>query len=238
MEKVKQYMYYFVIGVVSLVALLFLPMIGSSVGLGWNIPNTVVGWIVWVAVKVIVATLNVLIFHSFMRQAILNVKNDERYKAARDILITQKVKNVLPRSPEKWNKHEYGRKGTMIFITTALATVALTQAILSFDWVSMLTYLFTIIMGLIFGVLQMKKAEEYWTDEYYRYAIYVRDVLSEAQSRVSNDTPEATITKVMEEYIENANVAERAISGHEVMNLEAQINNNKETNNEVSADIS
>ena len=35
----------------------------------------------------------------------------------------------------------------------------------------MLTYLFTIIMGLIFGILQMRTAEEYWTNEYLEYAM-------------------------------------------------------------------
>lgn len=170
MEKVKLYMYYFIIGIVSLVALVFLPMLGSTIGLGWNIPNTVVGWIVWVTTKVIVATLNVLIFHSFMQQAKINVKNDPKFIEAKEILGKIKIKKYVPRSPQKWNSQQYGKKGTMIFISTALATVALTQAILSFDYVSMLTYLFTIIMGLIFGVLQMKSAEDYWTNEFWKYA--------------------------------------------------------------------
>lgn len=181
--KIKQYMYYFIIGVVSFIALVFLPMVGSTVGLNWNLPNTIVGWIVWVAVKLIVATINVLIFHSFMEQAKINIKDDENYKKAREILVSAKLKNVLPKSPKKWNAEQYGKKGTVIFITTALTTIALTQAILSFDYVSMLTYLFTIIMGLIFGVLQMKKAEEYWTDEYYRYALMIQENINEEKRK-------------------------------------------------------
>ena len=66
MDKVKQGMYYIVVGVVSFISLVFLPMIGSTIGLGWNIPDTEVGWIIWVGSKIIVATLNVLIFHCFM----------------------------------------------------------------------------------------------------------------------------------------------------------------------------
>lgn len=75
-DKVKQWMYYFIIGIISLIALCFLPMIGSTIGLGWNIPNTTAGWIVWISVKCIVAALNVLIFHCFMQQAKVNVKDD------------------------------------------------------------------------------------------------------------------------------------------------------------------
>lgn len=170
-DKLRLWMYYIIIGVVSMIALLFVPMIGSSVGLGWNLPNTTVGWIVFFTVKIIIAVLNVLIFHCFMQQAKVNVKDNEKYKQAKDILMQQKVKEVIPRSPAAWNRKQYTTKGITLFITTALSTVALTQAILTFDWVSMLTYLFTIIMGLIFGVMQMKTAEEYWTEEYYDYAM-------------------------------------------------------------------
>ena len=162
-------------------------MIGSTVGLGWNIPNTMVGWIVWVAVKIIVAVINVLIFHSFMCQAKLNVKDNKKYKEANEILGKIKVKNFIPRSPKKWNTQQYTKKGTIIFITTALATVALTQAILTFDWIAMLTYLFTIIMGLIFGVLQMKSAEEYWTDEFWKYAIMVKEQQEEAERKTKEE---------------------------------------------------
>lgn len=178
MDKVKQCIYYFIIGIVSLLALTFLPLIGSTVGMGWNVPSTVVGWVVWCAVKMIVAVINILIFHSFMCQAKLNIKENSHYKEAMMILSRAK-KEHKPRSPKKWNAEQYGRKGVTIFITSALATVALTQAILTFDWVSMLTYLFTILMGIIFGVLQMKHAEEYWTEEFWQYAIIVRDTKME-----------------------------------------------------------
>lgn len=175
MDKVKQYIYYLIIGIISFISLVFLPMIGSEIGLGWNLPDTASGWIVWVGVKIIVSVINILIFYSFMQQARLNIKDDEKYKEARSILVREKIKNVIPSSPAKWNAKQYLTKGVTIFVATGLSTIAFTQAILTFDWISMLTYLFTIIMGLIFGVLQMKIAEEYWTDEYYRYALFVRE---------------------------------------------------------------
>lgn len=188
MDKVKQWLYYFIIGIVSMIALCFLPMIGSNVGIGWNLPDTEVGWIVWVTVKVIVAVLNVLIFHCFMMQAKINAKDNEKYKEALDILRLTKRKEYTPRSPSSWNKQQYGQKGVTLFITTALSTVALTQAMLTFDWMSMLTYLFTIIMGLIFGVMQMETAEEYWTDEFWQYAQDVKHKLEETKNE--NNTQE------------------------------------------------
>ena len=190
MDKIKQWMYYLIIGIVSMIALCFLPMIGSDIGLGWNLPNTEVGWIVWVTIKVIVAVLNVLIFHCFMMQAKINVKDNERYKEAMDILRLTKRKEYTPRSPSSWNKQQYGQKGVTLFITTALSTIALTQAMLTFDWMSMLTYLFTIIMGLIFGVMQMQTAEEYWTDEFWQYAQEVKHKLEETKNETNTQEKE------------------------------------------------
>lgn len=168
-------------------------MIGSTIGLGWNIPDTTVGWIIWVGSKIIVSALNITIFHCFMCQAKINIKDDENYKKAREILMDVKLKEVRPRSPRKWNAEQYGMKGVTIFITSSMTVVALTQAVLSFDYISMLTYLFTIIMGLIFGVLQMKTAEEYWTREYLEYALYRQELaLKQAEQGSSIATQENT----------------------------------------------
>lgn len=173
MDKIKQWMYYFIIGLISLIALFFLPLVGSAADLDWNIPNTTVGWIVWVAVKLIVATIGLLIFHCFMLQAKVNIKDNARYLEANKLLeACDRRKTYIPRSPSIWSRQQYGKKGTAIFLTTALSTIALTQAILTFDYISMLTYLFTIIMNLIFGILQMKSAENFWTNEYWDYAQY------------------------------------------------------------------
>lgn len=192
MDKLKQWLYYFIIGIVSMIALCFLPMIGSDIGLAWNLPDTQIGWIVWVTIKTIVAVLNVLIFHCFMMQAKLNIKNDPKYVEALDTLKLAKQKDYTPRSPSSWNRQQYGSKGVIIFITTALSTVALTQAMLTFDWMSMLTYLFTIIMGIIFGVMQMETAEEYWTNEFWQYAQQVKQELIEqelAKQELANQQP-------------------------------------------------
>lgn len=182
-ERTRQYLYCFIIGIISFVALVFLPMLGSSVGIDWNLPTTTAGWIVWAVMKIIVATLNVLIFHSFVQQGKMNVKDHPNYIEAQQILQKVHVKNAMPRSPAQFTGKQYGRKGVMIFLSTALATVALTQAALSFNWVDMLTYLFTIIMGIIFGILQMKVTEEYWREEYLRYAKLKEDEMEQEERR-------------------------------------------------------
>lgn len=174
MEKLKAGMYYCIIAIISVVALVFLPAIGSTVGIGLVLPTTIAGWIVYITTKIIIAIINVLIFHCFRLQGKLNVKDSNEYKQATKLLKTVKrSKEYIPLSPAQWSRRQWGSKGLTIFITSILSVFALTQAILTFDWIAMLTYLFTILMGLIFGVLQMKREEEYWTVGYLEYAEYI-----------------------------------------------------------------
>ena len=129
-------------------------MIGTEAGLAWKLPNTLVGWVVYAISKLIVAAINMLLFYCFMEQAKVNVEDHPRYIEANEILLkTTGDKSLLPRSPKEWNSKEYGTKGITVFVTSMLSAIGLTQAVLMFDWVSMLTYLFTIIMGVIFGVI-------------------------------------------------------------------------------------
>ena len=186
-DKAKQNMYYILIGIISFISVAFLPMVGSTVGLGWKLPDTPTGWVVWAISRLIIATINVLIFYSFMEQAKLNVAKDPHYIEATEILLKAKKADHTPRSPQKWQALQYGKRGTKIFISSALSVVALGQAILSFDWVSMLAFIFTIAMGIVFGILQMKKAEAYWTDEFYRYALMIKEEEAKKPEEIVND---------------------------------------------------
>lgn len=171
----KRYIYYGIIGIISLIACVFLPMLGSDVGLEFVLPNTVVGWIVYILIKILVAAVNILLFYCFMEQAKLNVKDNENFIKANEILHKLKNKVRLPRSPHTWNKSQYGRKGTTVVITSLLSAFALTNAILRFNLIEMLTYSFIMVVGLIFGIISMKNAECYWTGEYYEYALMVQN---------------------------------------------------------------
>lgn len=115
--------------------------------------------------------MNVLIFYCFMEQAKVNIKDDPHYVEANDILKKILDKKYLPRSPKVWNTQQYSTKAVSIFLTTLMSAFVFTNAILTYDWVTFLTYVFTLIFGLVFGVLQMKSAEKYWTNEYWQYAM-------------------------------------------------------------------
>ena len=198
-QSLKQGMYYVIIAVISFISVVFLPMLGSTLGLGWKLPDTTAGWVVWGASRAIVATINVLLFHSFMEQAKLNIKDDEHYKEARDILVKVKKKEHKPKSPAQWNAAQYGKKGVSIFLASAMSVVAIGQAVLSYEWATALAYLFTLGMGIIFGIMQMKKAETCWTTEYYEYALMKKRMEEEQQiaeqSEQTNKTEENAVTE-------------------------------------------
>lgn len=198
-QSLKQGMYYIIIAVISFISVVFLPMLGSTLGLGWKIPDTTAGWVVWGASRAIVATINVLLFHSFMEQAKLNIKDDEHYKEARDILVKVKKKEHKPKSPAQWNAAQYGKKGVSLFLASAMSVVAIGQAVLSYEWATALAYLFTLGMGIIFGIMQMKKAETYWTTEYYEYALMKKRMEEEQQiaeqSEQTQETEENAVTE-------------------------------------------
>ena len=217
-DSLKQGMYYIIIAVISFISVVFLPMLGSTLGLGWKLPDTTAGWVVWGASRAIVATINVLLFHSFMEQAKLNIKDDEHYKEARDILVKVKKKEHKPKSPAQWNAAQYGKKGVSLFLASAMSVVAIGQAVLSYEWTTALAYLFTLSMGIIFGIMQMKKAESYWTTEYYEYALMKKRMEEEQQIAEQSEQTEKTEENAVTEQINKEEQVE--CSQSETKNLE------------------
>ena len=164
-------MWYAIIFVLSLVSLFILPMIGAEVGLAMILPNTVAGWIVWSVANLTSALLNVLLYHSFIKQGKLNIKDDPNYLAANELLRVNNLALVeRPRSPQQYLRSLYRKKGTTIFIFTVLGTISFSHAILTFSAIKFLAQLITLLMGLICGLFQMKGVEEFWTIEYPEYA--------------------------------------------------------------------
>lgn len=184
-EDFKKYQWYIVVALVSFVSLFFLPMLGSEVGLEWKAPTTAAGWALYVIQNIIVATISMVIFHCFILQGEKNIEEDPGYIRARDVLKKKVEKEDQPRSPGKWKAQTYGLKGSLVSMFCVASLVGLSNAILVFDWVAMLVYLFTIIMSIVFGVIQMHSTEKYYTEEFVRYADkYQRE------SEVNEDDPD------------------------------------------------
>lgn len=198
--KISQYTNYIIIAVCSLLALIFFPMLGSEVGMAFVLPTTAAGWIVYIATKLCVGLLNIVIFHSFIQQSKINASDHPNYVKARDILQEFKEKNYIPLSPKQFFGKEYGVKGTTIFITSILSAIALSQAILTFDIATFLTYLFTIIGGIIAGVLEMQKCYEWYISSFLDYAIYFQKKCElEAQEEKERQERELAESQIQKE---------------------------------------
>lgn len=188
MDKFRLYKNYAIIGIISLFCLFFLPFTGSVVGMDFILPNTPAGWIVYIVNKIIVATVNFLILYCFVSQGKMNIKDHPNYIKAYNMLLENVEEDKYkPKSPKQHSFEVYGKKGVMIFITTIIGLVSLGQAVLTFDFVTMLTYFFVITTGIIFGVIQMGAEENYWTDEFLKYAIMITNERKKEQCLISTE---------------------------------------------------
>lgn len=186
-RKIQDYLYYIMIGIVSLCAMFVIPCLGSSVGMEWNFPNTIPGWIVFVSSKLTVALVNILIFHGFIKQARINVRDNPAYLEAMQILNEIGRHTYIPRSIAEINRKEYTSKMTTIAITSLFSAFSFSQAILSFDITSLISYAITVVFGIIFGLLEMKKYEDYYTHEFVDYAKYVQEQQKGTQDELRED---------------------------------------------------
>lgn len=161
---------YIIIGILSLAAVFFLPFLGSSVGLEFSIPNTPAGWLVYIITKLCIVAINLLIFDQFMKRAKVNAASSKYFQEAEEILRDHPLEDEIILPAEVYIKSMYKSKMISTIIFTVLGVFGFTNAILTFDWVAMMSYIFTILMGLIFGWISMSEAEVIWIEKHYKYA--------------------------------------------------------------------
>lgn len=178
MNKIKLYTYYILIGLVSFISVSFLPMLQSEINVDYKFPQTAAAWFLWAGTRLSVSTLNILIFHCFVKQGDMNTMENENRKKAEKILqiIKEEDEEYKPQSPKSFFTHEYGKKIPMLLLTTALSLFAFAPAVLAFDLVTFMTYLFTITIALVFGILEMFRVENYYEREFLIYAEYKKNV--------------------------------------------------------------
>lgn len=206
-QNARQYLYYIIIGLVSVVFTVFLPLVGSEGDLASKFPTTAAGWLVWVVTNLTTSVLNCVIYYCLMEQGHLNVKEHPKYLEAEKILEkVESVKRKNPRSPKQWKKKEYTVKGVIVFCSTLLSFIGLTNMILRWDIEIFLVYLFAIIVAIAFGLIQMKKAELYWTDEYNEYAHFMFNKQEEERKlKAANERKPEEVKK---------NVRKKTVSKH------------------------
>lgn len=166
--------YFIIIALISMLAVfippLFMGCLSSDIGLAF--PKTLEGWILYAILNGSTAIANISLLVLFKLQAKKNARKNENFKRANEILnkLAGKKEVFIPRSPAKLDAGDYTKKILAIIASTLTASITLTSLILSFDWMSLLSCLISIIITLCISWITMINNEIYWTEEYILYA--------------------------------------------------------------------
>lgn len=186
-EIVHQYKNYGIVGTLTLMVLFVFPLISANIGLETAFPKTTLGWIIWSTIRVCFIICNVMIFKSFVDQAEINVENNERYLKAKEIMRTVRGKTYIPMSPSEYKKKIYSKKVLTLVLTSATALFGISQAILSYNFIDLISYSISMIMAIVFGLMTMSDTECYWVEEFYDYAVMERDKNDSNTTGINDD---------------------------------------------------
>ena len=171
-EWIHRSTYYIVIAVLSILTLCVFPFLGSSISASIQFPTTKSGWVIWGVKNGSICLINMIIFHSFVKQGKLNIKDNPVYLQALAILSSIKPNKTDKKapSPAKYHASVYTKKGLSLVVASFLSLLVFGEAILRLDYVALISYAITLIIGIVFGILQMKDEEYYWTSTFLTYA--------------------------------------------------------------------
>ena len=192
----EHYLYYFLIVFLSLIAIIFLPMLGldQKGEIKFNFPKSPIAWAVWGISKACVIVINLLIFHFFVLQGKDNVRDNPIYIDGMERLGKLKNREYIPLSPMALEKREYLKKGGTVILTTAMSLLALPSLVLQFNLLSFLSVLFSMAMAFAFGFMQMRETEDRWTNKLKEYVDYIekQEVINDNCKRQNLEEPSGT----------------------------------------------
>lgn len=194
-----RYTYYLIIAILVSIALIFMPMFDPNGTFKLQMPDSSLGVIAYCLVRVLVGVIVFMIFVSFDKQGKVNIKDDPLYIEAYNILMGLNEKEYIPVSPKTYLAKTYGFKALTLSISTIVGAFVLMECVLTYNYVVLLTYVVSILMSIITGIFQMKKAELYWTEEYNRYAHYVLKKVKEEELMAKQLADQVTKTVKKEE---------------------------------------
>lgn len=178
-ESINKYAYYIMILLIALLAVFVPPLCLGAISGDFSLafPTTPSAWVVWGIVNgsSIIANISILVL--FKLQAKKNCLEHPNYIKAVEILDeVSKVNQVyIPRSPGQMDIEEYVKKVIFIILFTLGSFIAISNLIISFDILTLISTLISMITTLIVSWTSMLNNEEYWTKEYLMYAEYIKN---------------------------------------------------------------
>lgn len=168
--------YGLIVAILTVAILVIAPFIsgGTEANLEIMNLNTVSAWMIYLTPKILTAMGNMAATVCFINQGELNVKDNQNYLKAKEILRKTKSKKAKkPRSPSEFFVPMYAKKMMTALVTTALGLVIIGELILNFDVISFISILVTEISTVVIGLFGMLNTQDYLTDEYLSYAIMI-----------------------------------------------------------------
>lgn len=218
LEAFKTYVYYGVIGVILLLTTVLVPFLAGGIteqGFDYYIPKSTGGWIIFWAIRIGTVVGNIAVYGLFKAQAKTNVRYDDSYLKACELLNKLNgEKGFIPMSPKKKAVKDWTTKGVFMVITTAAESIVIGTLIINFDIITFLSCISSSVTAVIFGIVQMVKDEVYWTEEYLLYAEYITKHMAE-------ESPET-----QPEHIETAPETDVIESGEELSQEEKKESEN------------
>lgn len=182
-EWLSRYSYGICIAVIVWVALIFVPTLNTDGTVKLNIPNTPFELVAYILIRGLVAVMVFAIFVLFDMQGKNNILDDPAYLEAYNLLNSVEDTEYKPVSPKVYKLKTYGIKAISLSITTCLSAMVIMEMVLTYNWSYLMAYGMSMLTAVISGVMQMKKAEIYWTEEYPRWAHYIVKHLQEKQTK-------------------------------------------------------
>lgn len=186
--------YFIIIGLISLLAVfippLFMGCLSSDIGMAF--PKNAEGWILWSIMNISTAIANISLLVLFKLQAKKNARKDPNFIKANEILnkLAGRKEVFIPRSPTRLNITDYSKKVVAILVSTFTASITLTSLILSFDWMTLLSCLVSIIITICIAWITMLNNEIYWTEEYLLYAEMIAKREEEKTAKINSESTE------------------------------------------------
>lgn len=178
-ESINKYAYYIMILLIALLAVFVPPLCLGAISGDFSLafPTTPGAWVVWGIINgsSIIANISILVL--FKLQAKKNCLEHPNYIKATEILdeVSQIQQVYIPRSPGQMDIEEYVKKVIFIILFTLGSFIAISNLIISFDILTLISTLISIITTLIVSWTSMLNNEEYWTKEYLMYANYIKN---------------------------------------------------------------
>ena len=178
-ESINKYAYYIMILLIALLAVFVPPLCLGAISGDFSLafPTTPGAWVVWGIINgsSIIANISILVL--FKLQAKKNCLEHPNYIKATEILdeVSQIKQVYIPRSPGQMDIEEYVKKVVFIILFTLGSFIAISNLIISFDILTLISTLISMITTLIVSWTSMLNNEEYWTKEYLMYANYIKN---------------------------------------------------------------